>query len=85
MLSETEKILNQEYDKLSPEEKFNMMLSMCKTVRTIITSRLPDGLSEAERRLKIFEIYYKQDFSEEEFKKIVAGIFKDTTPENPGE
>ena len=45
-----DKKLHELYDALSPEERFNKMLSMCETVRQIIRSQLPEGLTENERR-----------------------------------
>ena len=70
-----EKKLTELYSKLSPEEKFNKMLSMCQTVREIIISQFPEGLSEIEKRKRLFEIYYRQDFSEEEFEKLLKKFF----------
>ena len=61
--------LDEMYSQLSPEEKFRKMLSMCRTVREIIISQLPPDLSEDERRKKLFEIYYSQDFSKDDFEK----------------
>lgn len=61
--------LDEMYSQLSPEEKFRKMLSMCRTVREIIISQLPPELSEDERRKKLFEIYYSQDFSKDDFEK----------------
>lgn len=65
------------YSKLSPEERFNKMLSMCQTVREIILSQMPEGLSELEKRKKLFEIYYRQDFTEDAFNKILNNLFPD--------
>ncbi len=70
-----DKKLTELYSKLSPEERFNKMLSMCQTVREIIISQLPQGLPEQERRKRLFEIYYRQDFSEEEFDKLMNKFF----------
>ena len=67
--------LDEMYSQLSPEEKFRKMLSMCRTVREIIISQLPPELSEDERRKKLFEIYYSQDFSKEDFQKWKMIIF----------
>ena len=67
--------LDEMYSQLSPEEKFRKMLSMCRTVREIIVSQLPSELSEDERRKRLFEIYYSQDFSEEDFEKWKMIIF----------
>jgi hypothetical protein len=67
--------LDEMYSQLSPEEKFRKMLSMCRTVREIIISQLPPDLSEDERRKKLFEIYYSQDFSKEDFQKWKMIIF----------
>lgn len=67
--------LDEMYSQLSPEEKFRKMLSMCRTVREIIISQLPSELSEDERRKRLFEIYYSQDFSEEDFEKWKMIIF----------
>lgn len=61
--------LDEFYSQLTPEEKFRKMLSMCRTVREIIISQLPPELSEDERKKKLFEIYYSQDFSKEDFQK----------------
>ena len=57
------------------KERFNKMLSMCQTVREIILSQMPAGLSEPERRKRLFEIYYRQDFSDEEFEKLLKKFF----------
>jgi hypothetical protein len=67
--------LDEMYSQLSPEEKFRKMLSMCRTVREIIISQLPSELSENERRKRLFEIYYSQDFSKEDFEKWKMIIF----------
>lgn len=67
--------LDELYSLLSPEEKFRKMLSMCKTVREIIISQLPLELSEDERRKRMFEIYYSQDFSKEDFEKWKMIVF----------
>ena len=67
--------LDEMYSQLSPEEKFRKMLSMCRTVREIIVSQLPSELSEDERRKRLFEIYYSQDFSKEDFVKWKIIIF----------
>ena len=65
------------YSKLSPKERFNKMLSMCQTVREIILSQMPEGLSELEKKKKLFEIYYRQDFTEDAFNKILNNLFPD--------
>jgi len=70
-----DKKLTELYSKLSPQERFNKMLSMCQTVREIILSQMPAGLSEPERRKRLFEIYYRQDFSDEEFEKLLKKFF----------
>ncbi|MCB0728739.1 MAG: hypothetical protein R3A12_16835 [Ignavibacteria bacterium] len=70
-----EKKLLELYSKLSPEERFNKMLSMCQTVREIIVSQLPPGLTELEKRKRLFEIYYRRDFSENEFEKLLNRFF----------
>ena len=67
--------LEELYMQLLPEEKFMKMLSMCRTVREIIVSQLPSELSEDERRKRLFEIYYSQDFSKEDFEKWKIIIF----------
>lgn len=73
-----DKKLTELYSKLSPEDRFNKMLSMCQTVREIIISQLPEGLSETEKRKRLFEIYYRQDFSEEAFEKLLKKFFPNT-------
>ena len=70
-----DKKLTEHYSKLSPEERFNKMLSMCQTVRETILSQLPEDLSEIERRKRLFEIYYRQDYSKEEFEKLLNRLF----------
>ena len=70
-----EKKLTELYSELTPEERFNKMLSMCQTVRYIIISQLPEDLSETEMRKRLFEIYYRQDFSEEAFEKLLKKFF----------
>jgi len=75
MENKTDIALQIEFSKLLPEEKFGRMLSMCKTVRTIIYSRLPDVLNNLEKRRFVFEVYYKNDFSDDDFKKISEMIF----------
>ncbi len=70
-----DKRLQELYARLTHEERFDKMLSMCKTVREIITSQLPDGLSLLEKRKRLFEIYYRIDFSEEEFIRVTERIF----------
>ncbi len=70
-----DKRLQELYARLTHEERFDKMLSMCKTVREIITSQLPEGLSLLEKRKRLFEIYYRNDFSEEEFIRVTKRIF----------
>lgn len=48
---------------------------MCQTIREIIMSQLPEGLSEIEKRKRLFEIYYRQDFPDEEFEKMLKKFF----------
>ncbi|MEO8210804.1 MAG: hypothetical protein ABI840_09585 [bacterium] len=71
-----DKKLHELYSKLTPEERFNKMLSMCRTVREIMLSQMSPELSEMEKRKKLFIDYYEQDFSKEEFKKILKKIFQ---------
>ncbi|HMS35290.1 MAG TPA: hypothetical protein PKC91_14500 [Ignavibacteria bacterium] len=70
-----EKKLTELYSKLTPGERFNKMLSMCQTVREIILSQLTEGLQETEKRKRLFEIYYRQDFTEEAFEKLLQKFF----------
>jgi hypothetical protein len=72
-----EKKLIELYSKLTPEERFNKMLSMCETVRQIIISQMPPGLTEIQKRKKLFEIYYRQDFTEMQFEKLLNKFFPD--------
>jgi hypothetical protein len=51
------------------------MLSLCQTAREIIISQMPDDLSPEEKRKRLFIIYYRQDFSDEEFGKILKNLF----------
>ncbi|MDQ3021413.1 MAG: hypothetical protein M3R36_12715 [Bacteroidota bacterium] len=71
-----DKKLHELYSKLTPEERFNKMLSMCRTVREIISSQLPPELSDSDKRKKMFEIYYRRDFSEDAFEKLLKRIFQ---------
>lgn len=52
------------------------MLSLCQTVREIIISQLPEGMTETDKRKRLFEIYYIQDFSKEEFEKLKSNLFE---------
>ena len=72
---EIEKKLRELYLKLTPEEKFKKMLSLCQTAREIVLSQMPQDISPEERRKKLFIAYYKQDFSEEKFEKILKSLF----------
>ena len=72
-----EKKLIELYSKLTPEERFNKMLSMCERVRQIIISQMPPGLTEIQKRKKLFEIYYRQDFTEMQFEKLLNKFFPD--------
>ncbi|MBK9330967.1 MAG: hypothetical protein IPM96_00855 [Ignavibacteria bacterium] len=72
---EMQRRLDELYLSLTPEESFKKMLSMCSTVREIILSQMPAGLTELEKRKLLFEIYYSQDFSKEEFEKLMGRIF----------
>jgi len=72
---DVEKKLHELYSRLTPEERFNKMLSICQTVREIVLSRLPSGLSDIEKKRELFKIYYKQDFSKEQFKIILNELF----------
>ena len=60
------------------EERFLMGLSMCETARRIVLSTFPEGLSEAEKRVKLLYRYYSNDFSPEELKKISAFLTSDS-------
>ncbi|MCY7361449.1 MAG: hypothetical protein LH629_05170 [Ignavibacteria bacterium] len=70
-----EKKLFELYASLTHEERFNKMLSMCQTAREIVLSQLPAHLSESEKKKELFKIYYQQDFSKEEFEKILKSLF----------
>ncbi len=70
-----EKKLRELYSNLTPGEKFKKMLSLCQTAREIIISQMPDDLSPEEKRKRLFIIYYRQDFSDEEFGKILKNLF----------
>lgn len=72
-----EKKLIELYSKLTPEERFNKMLSMCETVRQIIISQMPPDLTDIQKRKKLFEIYYRQDFTKKEFEKLLNKFFPD--------
>lgn len=72
-----EKFLFEKYLKLSEEERFYKMLSLNETVRQIISSQLPEGLSDFEKKKKIFEIYYKDYFSKEDYDKWLSMISRD--------
>jgi len=74
---DVEKKLQELYSRLTPEERFNKMLSICQTAREIVLSQLPGGLSDIEKRKQLFKIYYKQDFSKEQFEKILNELFPD--------
>lgn len=67
--------LNEFYLNLTHEERFEKMMSMCQTVRELISSQLPPEISYREKRIKLFEIYYKQDFCREKFDKWFKIIF----------
>ncbi len=54
--------LGELYSQLSLEEKFKKILCMYKSVREIIISQLPSELTEVEKRMRLFEIYYSQDY-----------------------
>lgn len=73
---EIQRKLEDLYSKLTPEERFSKMLSLCQTVREIIISQLPEGLSETDKRKRLFEIYYSQDYSKEEFQKLKNKLFE---------
>ena len=73
---EIEKKLNELYSKLSPQERFEKMLSMCQTVREIILSQMQSELPEKEKRKLLFIKYYEQDFSKEQFEMIVKNLFE---------
>lgn len=78
MCNITDIALQNEYSKLQPGERFQKMLSMCKTVRLIIYSQFPEDMSDYQKRRKIFEIYYRNDFSEKDFERITDMIFNRT-------
>lgn len=70
-----EKKIRELYSKLSPEERFGKMLSLCQTVREIVLSQLPSHLTEQEKRKLLFIKYYEQDFSKERFEVILKNLF----------
>lgn len=49
-LESLERVIKKLDAKLSVEEKFKKMLSMCQTVREIILSQMPSELSGLEKR-----------------------------------
>jgi len=74
---DVEKKLHELYSRLTPEVRFNKMLSICQTAREIVLSQLPKGLSDIEKKKELFKIYYEQDFSKEQFEKILKNLFPD--------
>jgi hypothetical protein len=62
------------FNSLRPEQRIEIMLSMCETARQIVLSSLPKGLSKKERNKQLFLRFYADDFSEEEKKKILEHI-----------
>jgi len=70
-----EKKLQELYSQLTPEERFNKMLSICQTAREIVLSQLPEGMPDIEKRKELFKIYYEQDFSKEQFELILTELF----------
>ena len=62
---------------LPPGERVRMGSSMFDAARTIVASgirhRHPD-YTEAQVRTKVFEAFYKDDFSPEELRKIVDAL-----------
>jgi hypothetical protein len=61
----------------TPNERFMIGVEMIKMGRTIVESSIKQqysNLSELELRLKVFERYYKNEFSEIEFNNIINSM-----------
>lgn len=67
---------NKMFNSLRPEQRIEIMLSMCETARQIVLSSLPKGLSPKEKKKQLFFRFYGDDFSKEEKQKIIEHIDK---------
>ena len=65
---------NQMFNKLEPQQRLEMMLSMFETARQIVLSSLPKGLSPKEIKKQLFLRFYGDDFSEEDKNRIIESI-----------
>lgn len=65
---------NELFNKLLPQQRLKMMLSMMDTARKIVLSSLPKGLSKNEIKKQLFLRFYSTDFSEQEKQDIIASI-----------
>lgn len=61
----------------SPLERLKMAEEQCESVRKIVENAIfkeNQNISKADLKAKIFERYYKNDFSEEQLKEISKSI-----------
>ncbi len=71
-----DKKLTELYSKLSPEERFNKMLSMCQTVREIIMSQFPEGLSDIEKRKNYLRYFTGRIFRKKNLRRCLRNFFR---------
>ena len=59
-----ERIVNERYRQMSPDERVRIASSMFETARKIVESSLPPGMSRKERRLAWARRLYDGELSE---------------------
>ena len=60
---EVRQVLTERYRALKPEERVRLCLEMYDFARTLVEASLPPGLDERERRRRICERFYGEEFA----------------------
>ena len=60
---EVRQVLTERYRALKPEERVRLCLEMYDFARALVEASLPPGLDERERRRRICERFYGEDFA----------------------
>ncbi len=61
---EMERVVNERYRQMTPDQRIRIASSMFETARKIVESSLPPGLSRSERRLALARRLYAGELPE---------------------
>lgn len=59
-----ERLVNQRYASMTPEERMRIAASMYETARVIVESSLPHGLTTEQRRYAVAKRFYADELPE---------------------